>query len=45
MISDAGAKATLAALRRFDPAVAATQIDLARTYTNEFARKANQKHK
>lgn len=45
MISDAGAKATLAALRRFDPAVAAAQIDLARTYTNEFARKANQKYK
>jgi NitT/TauT family transport system substrate-binding protein len=45
MIPDAGAQATLAALRKFDPAVAATQIDLARTYTNEFAKRANQKKK
>jgi len=45
MISDAGAKATLEALRKFDPGVAATQIDLARTYTNAFASKANQKKK
>jgi NitT/TauT family transport system substrate-binding protein len=45
MISEAGAQATLAALRKFDPAVAATQIDLARTYTNEFAKRANQKKK
>jgi NitT/TauT family transport system substrate-binding protein len=45
LISDAGAKATLAALREFDPGVKSAQIDLARTYTNEFARKANAKHK
>ncbi len=45
MISDAGAKATLAALRVFDPGVKSAEIDLARTYTNEFARKANAKYK
>jgi NitT/TauT family transport system substrate-binding protein len=45
IISDAGAKATLEALRKFDPGVAATQIDLARTYTNAFASKSNQKKK
>jgi NitT/TauT family transport system substrate-binding protein len=45
MIADAGAQATLAALRKFDPAVAATQIDLARTYTNAFAKRANQNKK
>jgi NitT/TauT family transport system substrate-binding protein len=45
MISDAGARATLAALRTFDPGVKSAEIDLARTYTNEFAKKANAKHK
>ncbi|MCX7962095.1 MAG: ABC transporter substrate-binding protein [Burkholderiales bacterium] len=45
LISDAGARATLEALRNFDPAVREAQIDLARTYTNEFARKANAKYK
>jgi len=45
LISDAGAKATLAALRAFDPAVRDAQIDLARTYTNDFAKKANAKYK
>lgn len=45
IISDAGAKATLAALRAFDPGVKSAQIDLGRTYTNEFAKKANQKYK
>jgi NitT/TauT family transport system substrate-binding protein len=45
LISDAGAKATLAALRAFDPGVKDAQIDLARTYTNEFAKKANAKYK
>lgn len=45
IISDAGAKATLAALREFDPGVKGTAIDLAGTYTNEFARKANAKYK
>jgi NitT/TauT family transport system substrate-binding protein len=45
VISDSGAKATLAALRAFDPGVKSAQIDLGRTYTNEFAKKANQKYK
>ena len=45
MISDAGARATLAALRTFDPGVKSAEIDLARTYTNEFAKKANTKYK
>jgi NitT/TauT family transport system substrate-binding protein len=45
LISDAGARATLAALREFDPGVKSAQIELARTYTNEFAKKANAKHK
>ncbi|MCC6210991.1 MAG: ABC transporter substrate-binding protein [Burkholderiales bacterium] len=41
LIAEAGAKATLAALRAFDKDVKGAQIDLGRTYTNEFARKAN----
>jgi NitT/TauT family transport system substrate-binding protein len=45
LISDSGAKATLAALRAFDPGVKSAPIDLARTYSNEFAKKANQKYK
>ncbi len=45
LIPDAGAKATLAALREFDPEVKSAQVDLARTYTNEFVKKANLKHK
>ncbi len=45
LISDAGAKATLAALREFDPGVKAAQIELARTYTNEFAKQANRRHR
>jgi len=44
VISDTGAKATLAALRQFDAGVKSAPIELARTYTNEFAKKANQKH-
>lgn len=45
MISEAGAKATLAALRTFEPSVKSARIDLAQTYTNKFAAKANAKHK
>lgn len=45
LISDSGAEATFAALRAFDPGVKSAQIELARTYTNEFAKKANQKYK
>ena len=45
MISPAGAKATLAALRNFVPSVKAAKIDLSKTYTNKFAKKANAKYK
>ncbi len=44
-ISDAGAKATLKSLAAFDPNIKPAQIDLARTYTNEFVKKANAKYK
>jgi len=45
LISDAGAKATVRALVAFDPNVKEGEIDLSRTYTNEFAKKANAKYK
>ena len=45
LISDAGARATVKALAAFDPNIKVAEIDLARTYTNEFAKKANQKYK
>ena len=45
IISDAGARATLKALASFDPAVKPAEIRLEQTYTNEFAKKANQKFK
>lgn len=45
MISDAGAKATLAALRQFDAGVKSVAINIEQTYTNEFAKKANAKYK
>ena len=45
MISDAGAKATLQSLAAFDTAIKPAEIELAKTYTNEFAKKANQKYK
>jgi NitT/TauT family transport system substrate-binding protein len=45
LISEAGARAALAALRAFDPELAGGDIDLARTYTNEFALKANARYR
>jgi NitT/TauT family transport system substrate-binding protein len=45
IISDAGAKATLKALADFDPNIKPAEINLAQTYTNEFAKKANAKYK
>ena len=45
LISDAGAKATLKSLAAFDPNIKPAEIDLARTYTNELAKKANMKYK
>jgi len=44
IISDAGARTTLKALATFDPNIKPAEIDLARTYTNEFARKANARY-
>jgi len=45
LIPEAGAKATLAALRQFDAGVKSVAINLEQTYTNEFAKKANAKYK
>ena len=45
MISDAGAKATLKSLAEFDNTIHPAEIRLAQTYTNDLARKANQKYK
>jgi NitT/TauT family transport system substrate-binding protein len=45
LISDAGAKATLKALSTFDPNIKGSTIELEKTYTNEFAKKANSKYK
>jgi len=45
LFSDAGAKATVRALAAFDSNIKPADIDLAKTYTNEFARKANAKYK
>lgn len=40
LIPDAGAKTTLKAMASFNPKVRPDEIDLARTYTNEFTRRA-----
>lgn len=45
LFSEAGAKATVKGLAAFDPNVKPAEIDLAKTYTNEFAKKANAKYK
>ena len=45
LFSDDGAKATVKGLAAFDPNVKPSDIDLAKTYTNEFAKKANAKYK
>jgi NitT/TauT family transport system substrate-binding protein len=45
IISDAGARATLKALASFDPSIKGSAIELEKTYTNEFAKKANSQHK
>ncbi len=42
---DAGPATALRTLQAFEPDLAAKKIDLSRTYTNEFAKKANAKHK
>lgn len=40
LVSDEGARTALRALARIDPGFKAERVDLARTYTNEFARRA-----
>ena len=45
IIPEDGVKTALKALASFEPAVKAEKIALARTYTNEFARKAKEKFK
>ena len=45
LISEEGAKTALKALVSFDPTIKADKIDLAKTYTNEFARRAKNKFK
>ena len=42
--SEAGAKTTLKALASFNPAIKPESINLAETYTNEFAKKADAKY-
>ncbi|MFC7514676.1 ABC transporter substrate-binding protein [Herbaspirillum sp. GCM10030257] len=45
IIPEAGPATALKTLQAFDTAVASKNIDLAKTYTNEFAKKANAKYK
>jgi len=45
MFPDEGGKTALRALASFEPGLKADKIDLARTYTNEFARKAKLRFK
>ncbi|MBK0393573.1 ABC transporter substrate-binding protein [Ramlibacter algicola] len=45
MLPDEGARTALRALSSFEPSVKPEKIDLARTYTNEFARRAKDKFK
>lgn len=42
---DAGPATALRTLQAFEPDLATKKIDLSKTYTNEFAKKANAKHK
>jgi NitT/TauT family transport system substrate-binding protein len=45
LLSEDGAKTALKALASFDPGVKEGRIDLGKTYTNEFARRAKEKFK
>jgi NitT/TauT family transport system substrate-binding protein len=45
VLADEGARTALKALVSFDPNIKADKIDLSRTYTNTFARKAKEKFK
>ncbi|WP_374666404.1 ABC transporter substrate-binding protein [Ramlibacter sp.] len=45
MIPDEGARTALRALASFEPSVKADKVELAKTYTNEFARRAKDRYK
>jgi NitT/TauT family transport system substrate-binding protein len=45
LIAEEGARTALRALSTFDPAIKAEKIELGKTYTNEFARRAKEKFK
>jgi NitT/TauT family transport system substrate-binding protein len=45
IIPDEGPRTALRALASFDPSIKADKIDLAKTYTNEFARRAKERFK
>lgn len=45
MVPEAGPKIALAALSDFDPSFKAERVELAKTFTNEFARRAKEKFK
>ena len=45
MLPDDGARTALKALASFVPSIKSDKIDLAKTYTNEFARRAKEKYK
>lgn len=45
LLPDEGARTALKALASFDPTVRADRIELGKTYTNEFARRAKEKFK
>jgi NitT/TauT family transport system substrate-binding protein len=45
IIPDDGARTALKALASFDPSIKADKIDLAKTYTNEFSRRAKDRYK
>jgi NitT/TauT family transport system substrate-binding protein len=45
LLPEEGARTALRALASFDPAIKPERIDLAKTYTNEFARRAKDKFK
>lgn len=44
-IAEEGARTALRALASFDPSIKADKIELGRTYTNEFARRAKERYK
>lgn len=45
VLPDDGARTALKALASFDPSIKGDKIDLARTYTNDFARRAKERYK